>query len=53
MSEPINSAWPFGEMEDGGDLDVSAIFGEGSGESDVNPFDPPAAQAAEPASVPE
>ncbi len=49
MSEPNNSAWPFGELEDSGDLDVSAIFGDSTGGSDINPFDPPAVQPAAPA----
>lgn len=52
MSEPINSAWPFGEMEDGGDLDVSAIFGDGASGSDVNPFDPLVVPAEESAASP-
>ena len=44
MSEPINSAWPFGEMEDSSDLDVNAIFGSDAGGSDINPFELPAEQ---------
>ncbi len=44
MSEPNSSAWPFPSEEEGEGFDVSAIFGEGGGDSDINPFDIPAAQ---------
>ncbi len=53
MSEPINSGFPFSGMEDSEELDVSAIFGGGAPAGDINPFDPPAAQAEPPAAPPE
>jgi len=43
MSEQNSSAWPFPGMEEGEELDISAIFGGGNG-NDSNPFDLPAAQ---------
>ncbi len=53
MSEMINSGFPFPGMEDSEELDISAIFGGGAPASDINPFDPPAAQAEPPAAPPE
>ena len=53
MSEMINSGFPFSGMEDSEELDISAIFGGGAPASDINPFDPPAAQAEPPAAPPE
>ena len=53
MSEQINGTLPFPGMEESETLDFDAIFGGGSGTGDANPFDAPAAQAAEPAPTPE
>ena len=53
MSEPVNSGYPFPGMEDGGELDISAIFGGGTPAGDVNPFDPPGEQPETPAAPPE
>ena len=51
MSEMIDSVFPFPGMEDSEEVDISAIFGGGAPTSDINPFDPPAAQAEPPAAV--
>ena len=53
MSEMIDSVFPFPGMEDSEEVDISAIFGGGAPTSDINPFDPPAAQAEPPAAPPE
>lgn len=53
MSEMIDSVFPFPGMEDSEEVDISAIFGGGAPTSDINPFDPPAAQAEPLAAPPE
>lgn len=52
MSEP-NNTFPFSGMEDSEELDISAIFGGGTGTSDINPFDAAAVSAETPAPPPE
>ena len=52
MSEQNTSAWPFPEVPNTDDLDISAIFGgDGAPAADGNPFDVPPASPSQPESV--
>ena len=53
MSDLIDSVFPVPGMEDSEEVDINAIFGGGAPTSDINPFDPPAAQAEPLAAPPE